>query len=162
MKKLLYSKFILTLLVASLLPLFAHSQITAYSFEQLDSLQSVAPRNAVIFIHTDWCQYCQSMKNTTFVNQDLTKLINESFWFVDFNGEEKRDISFHGGTFRYKPTGQNTGVHELAEQLALKDGKLSYPSLCVLNADYEIVFLYDQFLSADDLILALDTILKSN
>jgi thioredoxin-related protein len=150
----------LVLVLVLFIPLSAACQLSVYSFEQIDSLQKVAPRNTVVFIHTDWCQYCQSMKNTTFKNKDITKLLNESFWFADLNAEEKRDITFHDQTFRYKPTGQNTGVHELAEQLGLNGGKLSYPSLCVLNAKYEIVFQHDQFLSADKLLLALDSILK--
>ena len=154
-------KYFLQLLWAAiwLLPFTAQGQLSVYTFEQIDSLQKVAPRNAVVFIHTDWCNFCQSMKNTTFKNTDLTKVLNQSFWFADLNAEEERDINFHHQTFKFKPTGRNTGVHELAEQLGTKEGKLSYPAICVLNEEYEIVFQYDQYLSADQLLTALQVIL---
>ena len=153
-----------TLLVvaAVFLTLSTFCQPRVHSFEQIDSLQKIAPRNTVVFIHTDWCRYCQAMKNTTLKNKVLTKLLNDSFWFVDLNAEEKRNITFHNRIFKYKPTGENTGVHELAEQLGTYDGRLSYPALCVINEAYEIVFQYDQFLSADNLQIALNAILKQD
>ena len=88
--------------------------------------------------------------------------MDNSFWFVDLNAEERRTISFHDRAFKYKPTGDNTGVHELAEQLGTFEGKLSYPALCILNEDYEIIFQYDQFLSAEKLQIALTAILEQD
>lgn len=144
------------------LPLLAFSQLQSYSFAQLDSLQKTEKKNIVVFIHTDWCKYCQSMKNTTFKDKKVIQLLNENFWFADLNAEEKQDIIFNGHTFKYKPTGNNTGIHELAEQLGAINGKVSYPALCILNADYEIIFQYDQFLSSADLLKVLNEILKNS
>lgn len=132
-------------------PLFGFSQLQSYTFPQLDSLQKTEQRNIVVFIHTDWCRYCQSMKYTTFKDSRVVSLLNEKCWFADLNAEEKADIIFNGWTFRYKPTGNATGIHELAEQLGTISGKITYPVLCILNPDYEIIFQYDQFLSAADL-----------
>lgn len=143
------------------LPLSAFSQLQSYSFAQLDSLQKSEKKNIVVFIHTDWCRYCQSMKNTTFKDKKVIQLLNEKFWFADLNAEEKQDIIFNGHTFKYKPTGSNTGIHELAEQLGTVNDKISYPALCILNADYEIIFQYDQFLSSVDLLKVLNEVLKN-
>lgn len=145
-----------------LLPLLAFSQLQTYSFSQLDSLQKTENNNIVVFIHTDWCRYCQSMKNTTFKDKRVIKLLNENFWFADLNAEEKQDITFNGYTFKYKPTGNDTGTHELAEQLGKIKGKVSYPTLCILNPDNEIIFQYNQFLSSADLLKVLNEVLKKS
>ena len=55
------------------------------------------------------------MENTTFKNQKVVNSINQNFYFIRFTAEEKQDINFTGKTFHSKPTGTNTGIHELAE-----------------------------------------------
>jgi thioredoxin-related protein len=127
------------------------TQIITYPFEQLDSLQKTEKRNIIVFIHTDWCKYCQLMKNTTLKDDRVIKLLNDKFYFVDLNAEEKRNIVFNRHNFKYKPTGANTGTHELADQLGNFEDKLSYPTLCILNADYEIIFQYPEYMNVKDL-----------
>lgn len=87
------------LMAVVFLPLSTFSQLQNYSFSKLDSLQKTTQKNIVIFIHTDWCKFCQSMKNTTFKNKEIIKQLNEKFWFADLNAEEKQDIIFNGHTF---------------------------------------------------------------
>ena len=111
----------------------SHGQLKHVRFESLDSLQRQAPRTIVVFLHTDWCKYCHTMKNTTFKDQKVELLLNDHFYFVSFDGESEEDVEFLGRTFKYKSTGKNTGVHELAEQLGTKNGTLNYPTLTFLN-----------------------------
>ncbi len=102
------------------------------------------------------------MKNTTFLNEQVKALLRDDFYFVSFNGESKEDVKLLGNTFRYKPTGANTGVHELAEQLGTKDGVLSYPTVTFLNAQYEIMYQHNSFISGKNLRKALARLMKSN
>lgn len=155
-----YLKYALLILVM-ILPGISNAQLKTYSFEQVDSLQKNEKKNLVVFIHADWCNYCQLMKNTTFKDTNLIHDLNRNFWFLSLNAEEKLDIKFHDNTFKFKPTGTNTGINELAEQLALVNGEISYPALCIINADYEIIFQYNQFLSANDLLTILGKILQN-
>ena len=134
-----------------LLPQVSYSQIKTYRFEQLDSLQRIEKRNIFVFIHTDWCKYCQVMKNTTFKNESIIQKLNNHFYFIALNAEEKRDIFFGGRNFKYEPSGINTGLHKLAEQLATIDKKIAYPTICFLNSYHEILFQYNQFIGAEDL-----------
>jgi thioredoxin-related protein len=153
------SKTIYTLLligISFLIPIASFSQITSYKFEQLDSLQKAEKRNVAVFIHTNWCKYCHTMQNTTLKNDSIIEQLNKKFYFINLNAEQKKDIVFNGHTFKYKPTGINTGIHELAEQLATIDNKVAYPTICFLNANNEIIFQYDQFINSTDL----DIILK--
>jgi thioredoxin-related protein len=127
------------------------AQIKTVRFEQIESLQKIEKRNVVVFIHTDWCKYCQIMQNTTFTNDSIIYKLNTQFYFIDLNAEQKENIVFNGRTFKYKPTGTNTGIHELAEQLATVDNQVAYPTLCFLNSNKEIIFQYYQFINSTDL-----------
>ncbi|MET3028853.1 thioredoxin family protein [Flavobacterium sp. UW10123] len=125
-------------------------QLKSRTFEEVDSLQQIQKRKTIVFIHTDWCQFCQRMKATTFKDQEIIEKLNSDFYFIDFNAEEKRDITFANHTFKYKPSGNNVGVHELALQLGTINNQIAYPILCVLNDKNEIIFQYNIYLSAKE------------
>ncbi len=131
-----------------LLPALSFSQINQYKFEQIDSLQKIEKKIVVVFIHTNWCKYCEAMKHTTFKNKELINMLNKNFYFINFDAEEKRSIAFNNNTFHYKPTGNQTGINELAEQLGDINGKVSFPGLCILDADNQIIYQHNEFLSA--------------
>jgi thioredoxin-related protein len=133
------------------------AQLNTFRFEQVDSLLKKEPRTVMVFIHTDWCQFCQAMKNTTFKNKAIIRKLNTEFYVVYFNAEEKRNILFNGNIFRYKPNGANTGIHELAEKLATENRTVSYPTLCFLNEKLEVVYRYTQFASSKELGLILSS-----
>ena len=133
-------KTITLVLISILLVQSSFGQVRQVRFEQLDSLQKTERRPVVVFLHTSWCKYCTTMKNTTLVNKEVQELLDQNFYFVSLNVEEKGAIFFRGHTFKYKPTGTTTGVHELAEQLGTVNGTLAYPGTCFLNADYEIIY----------------------
>jgi thioredoxin-related protein len=131
------------------------AQINTVRFEQLDSLQKIEKRNVVVFIHTSWCVYCQTMQNTTFKNDSIIHQLNNQFYFIELNAELKKEIVFNEHRFEYMPTGSNTGIHELAQQLATVDNQVTYPTLCFLNSYNEIIFQYNQFINATDLSIIL-------
>lgn len=140
----------------ALLPLNSYGQLKIIKFEEVADLQKKDPKPMVLFIHTDWCKYCQGMKNTTFKNSRVIEMLNRDFYFLDLNAEDKRSIRFHQQTFKYKPTGNNTGVNELAEQLGSHQGKVSYPTLCFLNSNYEIIYQHPDFTDSKTLIKILE------
>ena len=153
--------YLIFLILGILFPLTVFSQIISQSFEQLASLQKTQNRFVVVFIHTDWCKYCQAMKNITFKDKEIAVLLNQNFWFVDLNAEEKSYITYNGQTYKFRPTGNNTGIHELVEKFTMPNGEASYPSICILNPDFEIIFQYNQLLSINDLRLLLNNLLKT-
>lgn len=144
------------------LSLVTTAQPETYSFEAVDSLQQVEPRPVVIFIHTDWCRFCAAMKSNSFADDAVIRLLNNDFYFVDFEAESTAAILFDGRTFEYKPTGANTGVHELAETLGTVDSKLSYPVLCILNPDYEIIYQHNSFMNGDELRTVLEMLMPKD
>lgn len=134
------------------------AQLNSIQFEQIDSLQKVQKRKIIVFIHTDWCKFCHAFKLQTLKNKEIIKSLNDNYYFIDFNAEEKRTIIFNNQTFHFKPNGNSSGIHELAIQLATFNNQINYPTLCVLNDKNEIIFQHNSFLNTKDFKLFLDEI----
>ncbi|WP_395046635.1 thioredoxin family protein [Flavobacterium sp.] len=134
------------------------SQLQLSKFEEIDSLQKVEKRKVIVFIHTNWCKYCTVMQSKTFKNEIVQNEINERFYFISFDAEEKQKIVFNKNTFVYKPNGDNSGIHELAIELGTINNQINYPVLCVLNDKNEIVFQHNSYLNAKQLIKILKSI----
>jgi len=108
-------------------------------------LQKETKKPIVFFFYTNWCKYCFAMKKNTFTNEKVIHLLNDNFHFVLFNAESKTPVKIKRKTFE-----NTSGVHELAERLAAKNGYISYPSLVILNRKNRIDEQVSTFLSAND------------
>jgi thioredoxin-related protein len=130
---------------------YSQTELKMYTFSEVEKLQQQKPKPVAIFIYTDWCKICFGMKKTTFKNKEVIQLLNNIFYFVRLDGEEKKDIIFLGKTFVYKPTGANTGVHELADELASINKRISYPTTTILNSKFEIELQINGFSNAKEM-----------
>jgi thioredoxin-related protein len=131
------------------------AQLKTHTFEEAEKLSKENPKPFVIFIHTSWCQYCKMMENSTIKNPEVIALLNDNFYFISLDAESKKDIHFNNHTFRFQPKGQNTGIHELATELATIDSQVVYPTLTILQPDFSIVFQKHSFLKAKELMVIL-------
>lgn len=122
------------------------------TFSEVEELHQQNPKPIVVFIYTDWCKFCHGMKITTFKNKEVIQLLNDKFYFINLNGEERTAITFLGKTFVYKPTGTNTGTHKLTKELASKKGIIRYPTTVVLNSKFEINLQLNGFNTAKNII----------
>jgi thioredoxin-related protein len=120
--------------------------LNIFTFEEVEELHQQTPKPILIFLYTDWCKICFGMKKTTFKDQEVIKLLNNNFYFIKLNAEEKQDITFLGRTFMHKPSG-NSGTHELAKELAYINGKNSYPTTTILNINLEIDLQVSDYIS---------------
>ncbi|MCI2228645.1 thioredoxin family protein [Polaribacter sp. MSW13] len=132
--------------------------LKVYSFKDVEELHQQNPKPMVVFIYTDWCKYCFAMEKTTFNNKDVIKALNDKFYFVKLNAKEKKDILFLNKQFKYKPTGSNTGIHQLAKELALKKGRISYPTTTILNLELQIELQITRYMKSKKLIQILSKI----
>ncbi|MFT5257053.1 MAG: thioredoxin-related protein [Arenicella sp.] len=112
--------------------------LTIFTFEEVEKLQQQKPKPILVFLYTDWCKICFGMKKTTFKNRKVIQLLNEKFYFIKLNAEEKQDITFLGKMFTYKPTGTTSGMHELAAELGTIKKTIIYPTTIILNTVFEI------------------------
>ena len=144
--------FVFSLIFSSLAN-FAQQTMT---FEELDSALLAKPKRTVIFLHTDWCKYCQSIKTTSFKNEELISTLNEEFYFVMFNGEEKETVSFQNKSYSYIPRGATSGSHELAFEIGQIDGKLLFPTIVILDTNLTVLYKRASFHSASELLKVID------
>ncbi|MNR95352.1 Thiol:disulfide interchange protein DsbD [compost metagenome] len=134
------------------------AQLKTYSFQEAEELTKSKPKPVVIFIHTSWCNYCKMMENSTFKNPEVINLLNNDFYFISLDAESKEEIHFNNHTFKFKPKGQNTGIHELATALATIDSEVIYPTITILESDLSILFQKHSFLNAKALLTILEKI----
>lgn len=131
------------------------AQLKTYSFEEAEKLAKETPKPFFIFVHTSWCKYCKMMENSTFKNPEIISLLNTDFYFISLDAESKDDIHFNNQVFQFKPKGQNTGIHELAMELATINSEIVYPTVTVLGTDFSILFQKNSFLNARALLIIL-------
>ena len=112
--------------------------LNIFTFEEVEEIHQQIPKPILVFLYTDWCKICFGMKKTTFKNRKVIQFLNEKFYFIKLNAEEKQDITFLGKMFTYKPTGTNTGMHELAAELGTIKKTIIYPTTIILNTVFEI------------------------
>jgi thioredoxin-related protein len=146
--------YIILLFICSISNGFA--QLNTYEFEEIDSLQNIQNKKTIVFIHTDWCKFCQAMFQTTFKNKEVIQNLNESFYFVTFNAEEKRSVAFNSRKFSNQTAQNSSGIHELAIELAKMNNQTTFPTVCVLNSKNEILYQVSNYLPPKDFLKLLE------
>ena len=76
------------------------------------------------------------MDKATFQKPEVAAYMNEHYYNVKFDAEQKESIEMLGNTFKFIPQG-NRGYHELAA--ALLNGKMSYPTVVFMNPKFEML-----------------------
>jgi thioredoxin-related protein len=106
------------------------------TFEEAAALAEKNPKKIFIDVYTDWCGWCKVMDKNTFANEKIANYLNENFYPVKLDAEQKEDIVFRGHTFKFVPSG-NRGYHQLAA--ALLNNRMSYPSIVFLDEQFNMI-----------------------
>lgn len=117
------------------------------TFEEAVEKSKTEPRMIFVDVYTDWCGYCKKMDRETFDQANVATLLNEKFYPVKLNAEQRADIEFDGHTFKYVEKGSR-GYHELAASLLSK--RMSYPTVVFLTEDFEILQAIPGYRKADE------------
>lgn len=126
-------------------------EISVLDFEMHENKTENKPM--IIYINTDWCSVCRIQKQQIKEDKNLVKILNNHFYFINFNAEKyTKDITLFGKTFEYYPNG-NSGLHELA--YFLTDGSNAYPVWIFLDKKGNIIKKIFGFISNQDLKLLL-------
>ena len=106
------------------------------SLEEALGATKKQPKKIFIDLYTDWCGWCKVMDKKTFTDEGVIGYMNEHYYAVKLDGEQKEAIEFQGQTFHYVPTGRG-GYQEFAAFLT--QGELSYPTSILLDEDLRLL-----------------------
>jgi len=139
MKK-LTPHIILPFLFFTLLSTFLFSQtektasaVTWYTWEEAIEANKKKKKKIFVDVYTDWCVWCKKMDKNTFQDSIISAYLNQYFYPVKLNAEQKEDILYNGHTFKFTPNAGRRGVHELA--YSILDGKMSYPTVVFFDEE---------------------------
>ncbi len=126
-------------LTAVSLPSSAGAQVRYTTFDKLDSAVQASPRKTFVLIRTSWCAYCNMMERTTLQSKPVVQLLNNCFYSISLDAEQKQEIHFKGKVYAFQPRGNSSGQNQLASVL-MKGDALIYPSIVLLDERYQIIF----------------------
>jgi thioredoxin-related protein len=114
----------------------AQESVRWYSVAEAEVLMRKEKRKIIVDVYTDWCGWCKQMDRTTFMDPAVVRLINQYYYAVKLDAEQKSDIVFNGKTYKFVASGKG-GYNELAAQLL--QGNMGYPSIVFLNEDFSLI-----------------------
>jgi len=134
--KIIFRLLALVLFVSVTADLTSQEKIKWMSWEEAVKKAEKEPRKIFVDIYTDWCGYCKKMDKATFQDPSIAKYMNENYYSVKFNAEQKKTIIFRDREYKYIKNGRK-GYNQLAAELT--QGRLSYPTIVFLNEDMRII-----------------------
>ena len=75
------------------------------------------------------------MDASTFKNPVIVELMNNHFYAVKLDAEQKEAVKFRDYTFEFDPNASRRGVHKLA--VSLLEGQMSYPSFVMMDKEIQ-------------------------
>jgi len=111
------------------------------------------PKKVFVDMYTSWCGWCKRMDATTFKDPKIVAYLNDNFYPVKFNAEQKKTIEFQGHQFKFVPNGRR-GYHELAN--AMLNGRMGYPSFVLLDEEMARIMISPGYKKAEQMMPELE------
>jgi len=119
-------------------PVTTGNPIAWMTFEEAVEATKINPKKILVSVHTEWCGWCKHMDRTTFQDSQIVAFINQHFYPVKLDAEQKTDITTSEKVYKFpKVSGKERGFHELA--VALTMGRLTLPSTVFLDENVRVL-----------------------
>lgn len=105
------------------------------SIEQAELLSKENPKKIFLFFETNWCSMCKAFEKRVLKSPVVIKQLNEDYYPVKFNAEQKEPVLFDGITYNYVSEDNKRGVNQFA--IDVLQGQLAYPSIVILEEDFD-------------------------
>lgn len=107
------------------------TEIHWMTLDQVQEAMKKEPKKVYMDIYTDWCGWCKVMEKKTFSNTNVIRYMNQKFYAVRLNAEQKDSIRFLGKMYGFVPEYK-------ANQLAVDilHGQMSYPTSVIFEENF--------------------------
>jgi thioredoxin-related protein len=107
-------------------------EIRWMSLDDVQVAMKQKPKKVFVDVYTDWCGWCKVMDKKTFSHPDVIKYINQNFYAVKLNAEQREPIRFNGSMFNFK---DEYRANEFAVNLL--QGRMSYPTSVIMEENFQ-------------------------
>ena len=104
-------------------------KINWLTLEQLQEAYAKQPKPILVDLYTSWCGWCKVMDRDTYSKENVAAYINEKYYAVKFNAEQRDSVSFAGKRYGY-----NSAYQANALAAYLSYGQMSYPTTVFLSS----------------------------
>jgi|688.fasta_scaffold25522_7 thioredoxin-related protein len=115
---------------------------------EVEEKMKTEPKKILVDVFTGWCHWCKVMDKKTYRNTDVINYLNENYYCIKFNAEQKQEIEF-GGVVYYKSSGRRT--HDLASDWL--NGQISYPTTVFFNNQFQEAKQVPGYLNVEEMLL---------
>ena len=116
---------------AAAVPAANDNEIHWMSLDEVQIAMKKEPRKVWVDVYTEWCGWCKRMDKTTFANPNVIKYMNEHFYAVKLDAEQKSDIRFMGKMY---PFVEAQRANAFATELL--HGQMSYPTSVFMEENF--------------------------
>ena len=125
-----------------------------YTWEEAIAANKIEKRKLMIDVYTGWCGWCKVMDKKTFSDKAVAAYLNNNFYPIKLDAEQKEAIQYDQHTFEYMAGQGRRGVHALA--YSLLDGQLSYPSIVFMDENIQRIMISKGFKGPDEFLEELE------
>ncbi|KAA5536559.1 DUF255 domain-containing protein [Taibaiella lutea] len=102
------------------------------TFEQAEAKMKEKPKKVIVDVYTTWCGWCKRLDKEVYTNDSLIDFVNENYYAVKFDAEQKTPINFVGRVWNYSAEKRS---NELA--VALLKGSMSFPTTVFMDEGFK-------------------------
>ncbi len=137
--------------IIGLWSLVSIAQIKTTTFAEIEQLMEQQPRPLLVFFYTDWCSYCELMKQKTFTDPKIIQELNENYYVIFFDGESKEVVKWDNRNWGFRKRGLKSGTHQLVLYFAEQRGTVTYPTTVFLDSKFQKMYQHNSYLKASEL-----------